>query len=524
MSTPPPAPPAEPSRWELPEASGRQRWAALGVLLLATLLFRLPPLLNARGVHSDAAIVGLQAQHMLQGEWGWFLWGAGYQGSFDAVMVALAFKLVGASALVLMLVPLLGHVLVELCTFGILRRRLGVWPGLVATLPVVFTPQAISAVVLYAPRQWSLTFIFVGLWLLDGASQSRRPLLQYAVGAALGPLALFMDLFSLQLMPGFAAFALACCVDGWPGLSSGWRRLVASGGGGALGYAGLSWLRSHPGAASSNTVLSLEPVKRNLELMLDSCLPWILGYGVYVPGHNLYPDRWEAPLPFALFQKLGAALLVLGIIVGGLALFFRRLPWRVRRLGGLGAMVSGAALGGFLVSGMPSDMWSARYLAPIVWFAPFSIAPAALLLGSRRFMGALAPYLLSATVGGWLSYGLFVDGPLPRLDARGVAREEQQVARVLRQRGVTAAIAQYWLSYRLTFLFEENPVVIPLYPGEDRYHPYRIAFEQAPRVAYIFHPSEPRATPEPHEAMLRQVGLRYERLRVADFTLLIVDR
>ncbi len=43
-------------------------------------------------------------------------------------------------------------------------------------------------------------------------------------------------------------------------------------------------------------------------------------------------------------------------------------------------------------------------------------------------------------------------------------------------------------------------------------------------MAYIFHPSEPRATPEPHEAMLSQVGLRYERLMVADFTLLIVDR
>jgi len=524
MSTPPSSLAAEPTRWQVPEATSRQRWTAVGVLLLVTVVFRLPPLLNARGVHSDAAIVGLQAQHMLQGEWSWYLWGAGYQGSFDALMVALAFKVAGASALVLMGVPLLGHVLVELCTFGILRRRLGVWPGLLATLPVVFTPQAISGVVLYAPRQWSITCIFLGLWLLDGASQSRRPLWRYAAGAALGPLALYLDLFSLQLMPGFAAFALACCLDGWPGLAQGWRRLVASGAGGVLGYGGLQWLRSHPGAAASTTTLSLEPVKRNLELMLDACLPWILGYGVYVPGHNLYPDRWEAPLPFALVQKLGAALLVLGIIVGGLSLFFKRLPWSVRRLGGLGALVSGAALGGFLISGMPADMWSARYLAPIVWFAPFAIAPAALLLRPRRFAVALAPYLLSAAVGGWLSYGLFVDGPLPRLDPRGVAREEQQVAQVLRERGVTAAIAQYWLSYRLTFLFEENPIVIPLHPEEDRYLPYRMAFDRTPRVAYIFHPSEPRASPAPYEAMLRQMGLRYERLQVADFTLLIVDR
>ncbi|MBN1206316.1 MAG: hypothetical protein JXB05_15475 [Myxococcaceae bacterium] len=507
-----------------PETTRGQWWAGLGLLLLATLLFRLPPLLNARGVHSDAAIVGLQARHMLQGEWSWYLWGAGYQGSLDALLLALAFKAAGATALVLMLVPLAGHVLVELLTFDILRRRLGPWLGLLATLPVVFTPQAISGVALYAPRQWCITLIFLGLWLLDGASQSRRPLPRYAAGAFMGPLAIYLDLYGLQLMPGFGAFALACCVDGWPGLSRGWRRLASSAAGGALGWAGLQWLRHHSGATASTASLSLEPMARNWNLLWEACLPWVLGYGVYVPGPNLYPDRWAPALPFALVQKLGAALLVLGIVVGGVSLFLWRLPWRVRRLGGLGAMVSAAALGGFLVSPMPADMWSARYLAPIVWFAPFALAPAALLLRARRFSLALAPYLLSAAVGGWMSYGFYVRGPLPRLDPRGVAREEMEVARVLRERGVTAAAAQYWLSYRLTFLFEENPVVIPLTPGDDRYPPYRVAFDQAPRVALIFHPSEPRAQPAPYEAMLRQQGARYERLEVAGFTVLLLTR
>ncbi len=506
-------------------AERRGQWlAAVGLLLVATALFRLPALLNARGVHSDAAVVGLQARHMLEGEWSWFLWGAGYQGSLDAVLVALAFRVAGATALVLMLVPLLGHVLLELLTFDILRRRLGIWPGLLATLPVVFTPQAITGVALYAPRQWSLTCVFLGLWLVEGASESRRPLLRYAAGAALGPLALYLDLYVLQLMPGFAAFALACCADEWPGVRQGWRRLAASGAGAVAGWAGLQWLRGHAGAASGTAALSLEPLERNARLLWEACLPWVLGYGVYVPGQNLYPDRWQAPLPFALFQKLGAILLGVGIVVGGASLLMRRLPWRVRRLGGLGAMVSGAALGGFLVSTMPADMWSARYLAPIVWFAPFALAPAALLLRTRRFAVVLAPYIICAAVGGWLSYGLYVRGPLPRLDARGVAREEQEVARVLRERGVTAAAAQYWLAYRLAFLFEENPIVMPLHPGEDRYPLYRAAFNQASRVAFLFHPSEPRAHPAPYEQQMRQAGARYERLEVEGFTLLIVSR
>jgi hypothetical protein len=475
-------------------------------------------------MHSDAAVVGLQARHMLEGEWSWFLWGAGYQGSFDALLAALAFKVAGATPLVLMLVPLAGHVLLEVLTFDILQRRVGAALGLLATLPVVFTPQAINGAALYAPRQWCITFVFLGLWLLDGASHSRRPLLRYALGTLMGPLALYLDLYALQLMPGFALFALACCADAWPGLARGWRRVAATVAGGGVGWVSLQWLRQHSGASSSPTSLSLEPIERNARLLWETCLPWVLSYGVYVPGHNLYPDRWAAPLPFALVQKQGAALLMLGIVVGGLSLFLRRLPWGARRLGLLGAVVSAAALGGFLVSPMPVDMGAARYLAPIVWFSPFALAPVALLLRPRRFAWALAPYVMAAAVGGWLSYGLYVKGPLPRLDARGVAQEELEVARVLRERGVTAAAAQYWLAYRLAFLFEENPTVMPLHPGEDRYLPYREAFDRAPRVAFLFHPSEPRAQPGAHEEMLRQTGTRYERLEVAGFTLLIISR
>ena len=50
-------------------------------------------------MNSDAAVVGLQAMHILHGEWSWFLWGAGYQASFDAVLVAAAFAVTGPSAL-----------------------------------------------------------------------------------------------------------------------------------------------------------------------------------------------------------------------------------------------------------------------------------------------------------------------------------------------------------------------------------------------------------------------------------------
>jgi hypothetical protein len=165
-------------------------------------------------------------------------------------------------------------------------------------------------------------------------------------------------------------------------------------------------------------------------------------------------------------------------------------------------------------------MWSARYLAPVIFAAPFLLAPAQRALG-RWFYPLVVSYLLSATVSGWLAYGDATTGPLP---ARSSSRMDRDVATLrdeLRARGVRHGVAHYWLAYRLSFLFEEDPVVVPLDPTEDRYAPHRNAVVAAPEMAFIFHPSEPRARPETVESMLRQDGTRFERMTVGEFTVLV---
>jgi hypothetical protein len=200
----------------------------------------------------------------------------------------------------------------------------------------------------------------------------------------------------------------------------------------------------------------------------------------------------------------------------------RRVPWEVGRLGLLGSGAAVTSVLGFIFSGMPSDMWAARYLAPIVWLAPFALAPLAYLSTMRGLGVVLTPYLTVAALGGWLSFGHYVNGPLPRRDPRGQAKDELKVAGFLRSRQIEAASAQYWLSYRLTFLYQENPIVVPL--GEDRYLPYRDTFNRAARVAYVFHPSEPRARPEQVLPSLVAQGGSVERAEIAGFTLLIHER
>ena len=97
-------------------------WLPPFLLVVASVAARLPALVNARGVNSDAAVVGLQAMHILHGEWSWYLWGAGYQASLDAALVAAAFAVTGPSALTLMVVPLVGYLILVGLTYDVLRR------------------------------------------------------------------------------------------------------------------------------------------------------------------------------------------------------------------------------------------------------------------------------------------------------------------------------------------------------------------------------------------------------------------
>jgi hypothetical protein len=517
------------------------------VLVLLNILDRLPVMLNARGVHSDAAVVGLQAMHLLHGETSRFLWGAGYQGSFDAAVVALVFLILGATPAALMAAPFLGHLTLTWFAWATCRRHTSPWLAALLCLPLVFTPRAINDVVLCAPRQWCLTFLFAAIWLFDGAYASRRPQLRLGLGVTLGVVALYCDLFGLQVFAAVFLFGLLCCKDP-DDLPARYRGLIGLAVGCGLGLALFFLLRSGGQASSTQATLSFTEAQlaKNWHLFRHTCLPWILGMKVWISGSNLYPDLWRPPAGVRFWQQLGGSTLVAGIGVGAwlsLASWLRGMPeragtglwrglqklvptkplaWPIRRLGLLGAGAAAVSILGFQVSAMPVDMWSTRYLAPIIWLAPFALLPVLARLGPKRFAVLMALYLPVAGMAGWAAYGPYVDGPWPRLDARGQAKEEQAVIDALRERGVTHAQAQYWLAYRLTFLSQEYPIVVP-FVG-DRYPPYFEGFAAATRVAYIFHPSEPRAVPEDVLPMLWAEGGGLEDLSVADWRILVYDR
>lgn len=488
--------------------------------LVAAGLFRWPPLLNANGINSDAAVPGLQAMHLLKGEWAWHLWGASYQASIDPLVIAGFFAVFGTSARVLVLVPWLFLLLQIALTYDVVRRRVSPWAALVAVSVLVFATMVINMPMTYVMRQVMVTTLVAGVWLADKSTTAARPVPWLIASAVFIVGGLFNDYFALVMLPPIALFALLCAWEGEATRRSRIQRLVAW----ALPFLVLVALALvfHRGAPRQS--LMARQLGRNGSLLVEQVLPFAFGYRVFVSHSPNAFDPWVLPAAVTVLQKMAAALAGMVWLLGGLAVFFKRVPWPTRRLALLGTGSGLAALTAFLLSTQPSDMWSARYLAPLVWMAPFTFAPLMSAGGEKRVGVLLLPYLASVAFAGWLSWGIYVDGPLPRLDARGRADDERVVRDFLRENGVQYAAAQYWLAYRLSFLFEENPVVVPLADGEDRYAPHRAGFDAAKKTALIFHPTEWRASPAPYEMTLRSSQVPFEKHDVAGFTVLLLSR
>ena len=493
------------------------------LLIAASYAFRLPALLNARSTNSDAAIVGLQAMHMLRGEVSPLLWGSGYQTSADAGVAALLFAVLGPAPVVLMLSSLTLHVVSTLLVFAMLRRRFDPWLALLVVLPLVVTPSSVHSYALYPPRQLSLTLAMAAFWAIDKAgereSTGRWGQGWLAGGGLLATLAISADPYPMLLLPLIGLYALLVT---WPLV----LRVSAFAGGAAIGLLPFVMLHRLPGAKSGPMTFTTSMLGHHFRLLADECLPWALSWKVYYAHNVMDYAPWDAPFWFRGLGIVGALLLA-GLVLYGLASALPRvgggLPAPVRRLGFTGALGFPLAIGAFLVSVMVMDHFSMRYLAVLTLLTPFAVAPAAAALGVRRFAIAFAPHLLASAVAGWVGYGPFVHGVVPVRETPEL-RDDYALADALRARGLRYATADYWTSYRLTYLYREEIVVVPTNTGEDRHAAYRLAFEAEPVFAYVFDPGRSREDVLVAERDLIAANEHVEKLKVGGLSVFVVTR
>ncbi len=457
-------------------------WAALAGLVLLT---RSPVLLNASALHSDAAVVGLQARHMLRGEWAPYLWGSGYQTSADSTLAAAFFAVFGATPIALVLSALSAYVALVLLVFATLRRHLGQMGAFVATLPLVFTTACVDTYAVSPPRQLALTVAFAAVFFLDGARRAARPRAWLATGGFAVLFAWLCNPYAMTFLPALGALAALAAITPREGARASASRLGAVALGAGAAALPLAWLWTRPEARHGVTSMTTRLLAHNARLFWHECLPWAIGTKVYRPLHAMDYAPWRPP-PAVHALQVGGVLLLVGLLAYGAALSARRrTPAALRRLGLFAVTTIVLTLAAFQVSMMVMDEFSMRYLAAVVLCLPFALAPVVARLGARRSLALLSPYLFVAFVSGWVSHGPAVRGALPVRWEAGRGVDAARLATALEARGVRYGVADYWASYRVTFLTRERVVLVPLHARQDRYAPYRDALDRAGRIAYV---------------------------------------
>jgi hypothetical protein len=437
----------------------------LGILVVASFAFRVPALVNASGVNSDAAIVGLQAMHLLRGEHAVFLWGSGYQTSVDSYVAAAFFSLFGATPCVLVLSALTLHVLSTIFAYATVRRFLAdAWLALVVVLPLVLSTAAIHSYALNPPRQASLTLAMAAI-----ALAARR---WWLGSGLLSMLALYADPYALLFVP---APVVMLALDRR-------RRTLRFFGGLVAGAIPVALRMHHPAAQHGIFSVSTDVIAHNAKLLWDPCGPWFLGTTIVHAPDWSHWRPWPAPLFFRVIQLAGGAAF---FAVCALSLVFAR---RERAIVRAAAIVALSTLGGFLVSLMVMDAFSMRYLAAIAIVLPFLAISVARRLGRARFTMLFAPYVATSALSGWITLAPYTDGPRVVRERAASGAPEAELEERLAKYGVTHAIADYWAAYRITFVTQERLVVVPLHEKQDRHAEYRNAFERAARVAYVYDP------------------------------------
>jgi hypothetical protein len=227
-------------------------------------------------------------------------------------------------------------------------------------------------------------------------------------------------------------------------------------------------------------------------------------------------------------QRLGGALFLSAIVASGVLALRRSAGWQERRFAVLGVGSAVMTVGAFLASVMVMDLFSSRYLAALVLLSPFALVPLAGRLTWSQLLALLAPFLFGAGLSGWVGFGNEVRGPrVATLPGHGAA-DERALIDALEERGIRDAVADYWVSYRLTFLAGEQLRVVPIHEREDRYAPYRADFLRASRAAYVFDPERSRENLASFElgelGVARQWGAPRELLHFGRLVAVVFDR
>ena len=516
--------------WHAWSESWGAQLVALVVVAAATIAARLPFLLRgSRFFDSDEAVEGLMARHVLLGELPMFLWGQRYKGVPEVYATAAAFHWWPASVIVLKAVTLGCFALYVCLNFRLLTRLFSRRISWIATAFLIAGPPSLVFWSLSGSAEVVMSLI-AGTSLCLGLDAWRRD--KSRAGLVVAAAALGFGLWVQQYILYYVVALAVTAIDWTPQgrarirermaarVLPTWLRLVL----GAITVAACVYIvlgiAAFLGAGFDVTMFGVRITVTHPQKMwwiaaallltgaagflggqivwgpvrtawLAPALGFLLGYAPALAG-RLLADGPGAPISRMDLDRLQSVWspfvsTVLPIVFGFKSPTTERLAvpaWPAliiviaivvsyRRAGQAGrAGQTGQALFHvflittpivFIVSGGYIDEQSYRYLMPLHAALPVVYAVGIdSAFRTNRIAGiALLTSLLALFV--WQQAAWY-----RRLEPD---RESPAILSCLDRSGVRAAYADYWVSYKVTFLTDERVIVAPN-NGADRYPPY----------------------------------------------------
>lgn len=455
--------------------------------------------------NADEAIVALMARHINQGQITAFFYGQYYMGSLDAIIVSLGFRIFGEHVWVIRLVQsalYLGTVVttVMLASRVLKHTRAALYAGLLVAIPTV-------NVALYSTVSlggYGELLLIGNLLLLGGMGTiqqlkkdellTRRHywgLAAWALGAGFAFWVLGLTVvYSMPILigifyrlvkhkdPVLLKGLLTLAVGGLAGSSPWWGTAIMNG-----NLAILAELAGGAIAGAREGSWVIQPIKRTINLI-------IFGGSVVTGIRPPWSISWlMLPLmPFVLIFWLAVFLYSLRKLVA------EKLTAHLSLLGLIGLVLSV----GFILSPYGDDP-SGRYFLPLL--IPMSLYGADLItthLGERRYLEiGLVCFLLLFNLGGIVQSAKTIPpglttqfDPVAQVDHSRM----DELIDFLEANDINTGYSNYWVSYPLAFLSQEEIIFVPRLPyhedfrytsRDDRYRPYTEFVSSSAEVAYI---------------------------------------
>ena len=487
--------------------------------------------------NSDEAIVALMARHIIQGKTPVFFYGQAYMGSLDAILVSLGFRLFGQQVWVIRFIQALLYLGTVLTTVLLAKEVLSsqqaaLFAGLLAAVPTV----NVSLYTTVSLGGYGETLLFGNLLILYG-SKICRMIRKGKLGKS-NEIWLWIMLWSIGAGFSFWVFGLALVY---------------------IIPVGLIWLREIVKTKQSQYLISL-----SLILLVGICIGaslWI-AYAFSEGGIAVWEELFGGAIAqtksdFWLLRplnQLGSTL-----VFGGTVLLGLRPPWSTRWLmlplipfvlifwmavlitsfrkinenryeseRMVIGLVGIVLLLGFIFTPYGGDP-SGRYFLPLMM--PMTIFGAELMEGSfsnrNIFKYGMLCILLIFQFGG--IFQTVRDNP-PGLTTQfdQIAQinhnEMDELIRFLHQADEPYGYSNYWISYPLAFLSEEELIYLPKLPyhedfrytaRDDRYEPYGEVVEKSNSVAFIttHHP----ALDDYLEKVFVDRGMEWNEKQIGDY-------